>query len=110
MAMMASGASDPFHNGFDDDDNDLLETDPLDGGKTASGLQLKSISNLSTEVEPDVPTTYSTSDRTPLTGNIQSSSSQNPVSQNRGYLTSAIAGEDRRAPQNTIDESVWETV
>lgn len=31
MAMMASAASDPF-NSFDDD-NDLLETDPLDGGK-----------------------------------------------------------------------------
>lgn len=61
-----------------------------------------------TEVEPDVPTLYSTSDRAPLTGNIQSS--QNPVAQNRGYLNSAIAGEDRRAPQNTIDESVWETV
>ena len=30
MAMMASAASDPF-NSFDDD-NDLLETDPLDGG------------------------------------------------------------------------------
>lgn len=61
------------------------------------------------EVEPDVPTSYSTSDRTPLTGNIQSSS-QNPIAQNRGYLNSAIPGEDRRAPQNTIDESVWETV
>jgi len=26
------------------------------------------------------------------------------------YLTSRIAGEDRRAPQNTIDESVWATL
>jgi len=25
-------------------------------------------------------------------------------------LTSSIPGEDRRAPQNTIDESVWKTV
>ena len=52
-----------------------------------------------------------TSDRTPLTGNIQSqpsSSSRAPLSQS--YLTSSIPGEDRRAPQNTIDESVWETV
>jgi protein YIPF6 len=56
-------------------------------------------------VEPDEPTT--TSDRAPLTGNIQSSS-QRPISQD--YLTSRIPGEDRRAPQNTIDESVWETV
>jgi hypothetical protein len=59
------------------------------------------------EVEPDVPS-YATSDRAPLTGNIQSSSSQAPI--NQGYLTSRIPGEDRRAPQNTIDESVWETV
>jgi protein YIPF6 len=49
-----------------------------------------------------------TSDRTPLTGNIQSSSSHAPVSQS--YLTSHIPGEDRRAPQNTIDESVWDTL
>lgn len=35
-----------------------------------------------------------------LTGNITSSS----------YLTSRIPGEDRRAPANTIDESVWETL
>jgi protein YIPF6 len=27
-----------------------------------------------------------------------------------GYLTSTIPGEDRRAPQNTIDESVWDTL
>lgn len=67
-------------------------------------------SNQKTEVEPDVPTSYNTSDRSPLTGNIQSSSSRNPVAQNRGFLTSAISGEDRRAPQNTIDESVWDTV
>lgn len=42
----------------------------------------------------------------PLTGNIGSSSQ--PLDQ--GYLTSSIPGEDRRAPQNTIDETVWETV
>ena len=58
------------------------------------------------EVEPDEPTT--TSDRAPLTGNIQSSSSSDPV--NRSYLTASIPGEDRRAPQNTIDESVWDTL
>lgn len=43
-----------------------------------------------------------------MTGNIGSSSSRAPVSQS--YLTSHIPGEDRRAPQNTIDESVWETL
>jgi len=47
-------------------------------------------------------------DRAPLTGNIQSSSSRNPISQS--YLNSSIPGEDRRAPINTIDESVWETL
>jgi hypothetical protein len=31
-----------------------------------------------------------------------------PLSQS--YLTSQIPGEDRRAPTNTLDESVWETV
>ena len=44
----------------------------------------------------------------PLTGNIQSSSRGQPSAQS--YLNSAIQGEDRRAPINTIDESVWETL
>ncbi|KAI3400696.1 hypothetical protein diail_2408 [Diaporthe ilicicola] len=51
------------------------------------------------------------SSRAPLTGNIgqsSSSSSQQPLSQD--YLTSRIGGEDRRAPQSTIDESVWDTL
>ncbi|KIW19892.1 hypothetical protein PV08_00467 [Exophiala spinifera] len=81
---MTSGMShDPY-----DDDHAVLDDDFLND-----------------EVEPDEPA--STSDRAPLTGNIQSSSSA-PL--NQGYLTSAIPGEDRRSPQNTIDESVWDTV
>lgn len=48
-----------------------------------------------------------TSDRAPLNRNYQSTSS-NPISQS--YLNSSIPGEDRRAPSNTIDESVWETL
>ncbi|KAH6660696.1 Yip1 domain-containing protein [Truncatella angustata] len=48
------------------------------------------------------------SQRQPLTGNIGSSSSSGPVDQS--YLTSRIPGEDRRAPQNTIDETVWDTL
>lgn len=64
--------------------------------------------NNTAEVEPDEPSYNTTSDRAPLTGNIQSSSSSQPVDPN--YLTSRIPGEDRRAPQNTIDESVWATV
>jgi hypothetical protein len=51
----------------------------------------------------------STSDRAPLTGNINSSSSNNRGSNTQSYLTSTIGGEDRRA-LNTIDESVWETL
>ena len=43
----------------------------------------------------------------PLTGNIQSSSRSNPT---QSYLNDTIQGEDRRAPINTIDESVWETL
>ena len=45
-----------------------------------------------------------------MTGNIQSSSSSRPAQNTQSYLSSAIPGEDRRAPQNTIDESVWETL
>lgn len=48
------------------------------------------------------------SSRQPLTGNIGSSSSSRPLDES--YLTSRIPGEDRSAPQNTIDESVWETL
>lgn len=50
----------------------------------------------------------SQSDSAPLTGNIQSSASRSPLPQS--YLNSSIPGEDRRAPTNTIDESVWDTL
>jgi len=40
----------------------------------------------------------------PLQGNIQSSGGQ------KTYLNNTIGGEDRRAPINTIDESVWDTL
>ncbi|KAL7628953.1 hypothetical protein AAE478_000471 [Parahypoxylon ruwenzoriense] len=57
----------------------------------------------------DDPLSHAQSQREPLTGNIgSSSSSSRPL--DGGYLTSRIPGEDRRAPQNTIDESVWETL
>ncbi|PGH15042.1 hypothetical protein AJ80_05667, partial [Polytolypa hystricis UAMH7299] len=72
-------------------------------------------------IEADDP--LSTTDRTPLTGGIQSSSSAAdpaaPTSStsrsaagaiSSSYLTSSIPGEDRRAPQNTIDETVWATL
>lgn len=68
-----------------------------------NGPILASINDLNDPVQ-------SHSDRTPLTGNIQSSSSsaRNPLSQS--YLNSSIPGEDRRAPTNTIDESVLDTL
>jgi protein YIPF6 len=49
----------------------------------------------------------SSNPRAPLTGNIQSD--QRAIS-SQNYLNSHIPGEDRRAPTNTIDESVWETL
>lgn len=47
-----------------------------------------------------------------MTGNISSSSSQPSGRQQntQGYLNSAIGGEDRRAPSNTLDETVWQTL
>ncbi|RJE25795.1 Yip1 domain protein [Aspergillus sclerotialis] len=61
-------------------------------------------------IEADDPL-HDTSDRAPLRGNIQSgpSSSRGP-NFSGNYLTSTIPGEDRRATQNTIDESVWQTL
>ncbi|KAI1779711.1 Yip1-domain-containing protein [Hypoxylon cercidicola] len=58
----------------------------------------------------DDPLSHAQSQREPLTGNIASSSSSSARPLNEGYLTSRIGGEDRRAPVNTIDESVWETL
>ncbi|KAK4554578.1 hypothetical protein LTR86_008433 [Recurvomyces mirabilis] len=61
----------------------------------------------------DLDDPINTSDRAPLTGNISSTqANQNNRAANntQGYLNSAIPGEDRRAPVNTIDESVWETL
>jgi hypothetical protein len=42
-----------------------------------------------------------------LTGNINSRAG---AANTQSYLTSSIPGEDRRAPTNTIDETVWETL
>ena len=42
-----------------------------------------------------------------MTGNI---SSRGGAANTQSYLTSTIPGEDRRAPTNTIDETVWETL
>lgn len=78
------------------------------------GVQLHSTLGLVTKSsvaglnDLDDPLQSRQTDRTPLTGNAQSQSSRTPISQS--YLTSSIPGEDRRAPNNTLDESVWETL
>jgi len=89
MAMMASGSS---GNPYDQFGHDTIEQDLIDPDDAT-------IDDLDDPLQ---------SDRAPLTGNIQSSSSRNNTSQS--YLNSAIQGEDRRAPINTIDESVWDTL
>lgn len=91
MAMMASAS---LGNPYDNYDNREIEQDLIDPDDA-------NINDLDDPLQ-------SNSDRVPLTGNIQSSSSRNPISQS--YLNSSIPGEDRRAPTNTIDESVWDTL
>ncbi|KAI9821246.1 MAG: hypothetical protein M1827_003981 [Pycnora praestabilis] len=87
---MASSSSNPYeHYDSTTIEQDLIDPDDAD------------LNDLDDPLQP-------THDRAPLTGNIQSSSSNNPIPQ--GYLTSSIPGEDRRAPTNTIDESVWDTL
>jgi hypothetical protein len=63
------------------------------------------------EILDDDP--LNSSDRAPLTGNISSQqANQNSRAANnaQGYLNSTIPGEDRRAPTDTLDESVWDTL
>ncbi|KAL1992173.1 hypothetical protein VTN49DRAFT_4205 [Thermomyces lanuginosus] len=89
------------------DDDFVLDNDLLDADDAA--------------IEADDP--LQTSDTTPLRGNIQPDTQPSSTTSRGGgfggglagsissnYLTSTIPGEDRRAPQNTIDESVWETL
>ncbi|KAI0117282.1 Yip1-domain-containing protein [Daldinia grandis] len=58
----------------------------------------------------DDPLSTAQSQREPLTGNLAASSSSSSRPLNENFLTARIPGEDRRAPQNTIDESVWDTL
>ncbi|KAI4123383.1 MAG: hypothetical protein LQ338_005280, partial [Usnochroma carphineum] len=109
MAMMASASS---GNPYDNLNNTQIEQDlidPDDGNSSLAtsctvleteGNSVANINDLDDPIEPS-------SDRAPLTGNIQNSS-RNPLPQS--YLNSSMPGEDRRAPINTIDESVWDTV
>ncbi|EON66027.1 hypothetical protein W97_05270 [Coniosporium apollinis CBS 100218] len=89
-AMMPSASTSGHDNPYDNDavERDLI--DPDDAG----------LDDLDDPLQP-------ASDRAPLTGNIQPRSHPRET---QNYLTSSIPGEDRRAPQNTIDETVWETL
>lgn len=78
------------------------------GSRSANAPNIALNRQTATLDDLDDPLGQSTSDRAPLTGNIQSQGSGSRDTQN--YLTSSIPGEDRRAPTNTIDETVWETL
>ncbi|WPG98987.1 Hypothetical protein R9X50_00178900 [Acrodontium crateriforme] len=97
-AMMPSGGSGGGGNPYAHYDNPSVEDDLVDPDDATLD---------------DFEDPINQNDRAPLTGNISSSQSQGnarAASNTQGYLTSAIGGEDRRAPINTIDESVWETL
>ncbi|KAF2035201.1 Yip1-domain-containing protein [Setomelanomma holmii] len=90
MAAMMPSASTSSGNPYDDDavERDLIDPDDATLDDLDDPLQ-------------------GTSDRAPLTGNI---SARSGAANTQSYLTSSIPGEDRRAPTNTIDETVWETL
>ncbi|EAT79077.2 hypothetical protein SNOG_13630 [Parastagonospora nodorum SN15] len=90
MAAMMPSASTSSGNPYDDDavERDLIDPDDATLDDLDDPLQ-------------------GTSDRAPLTGNI---SSRSGAANTQSYLTSSIPGEDRRAPTNTIDETVWDTL
>ncbi|KAF2454992.1 hypothetical protein BDY21DRAFT_307657 [Lineolata rhizophorae] len=103
MSSSNPGTSGPYQY-----DNDAVEQDLIDPDDAA-------LDDLDDPLQQP-----STSDRTPLTGNIQSQASSSRSGGGGGgssggfgsqsYLTSRIPGEDRRAATNTIDESVWATL
>ena len=109
MAMMPSGTSgNPYgHRSDIPIEDDLLGSDDEGIMRSQSPYISLLISRVpDQDIEADDPL-HNTSDRAPLTGNIQSSERSRI---NPSYLTSSIPGEDRRAPHDTIDESVWDTV
>ncbi|KLU81191.1 Yip1 domain-containing protein [Magnaporthiopsis poae ATCC 64411] len=89
----------PYDQVSNVDDDDLIDPDEADLN----------------EFDDPLVANQSSSSRAPLTGNIGSSSSGAGASGSgsrraENFLTSRIPGEDRAAAQNTIDESVWETL
>ncbi|KAF2763037.1 Yip1-domain-containing protein [Pseudovirgaria hyperparasitica] len=93
MAAMMPSSSTSGGIAYPPYDNDAVERDLIDPDDAT-------LDDLDDPIE-------STSDRAPLTGNMQSQQGRRDTS---NYLTSTIPGEDRRAPTNTIDETVWETL
>ncbi|KAF2836028.1 Yip1-domain-containing protein [Patellaria atrata CBS 101060] len=93
MAGMMPSSATSSSNPYTQYDNDAIERDLIDPDDATLD---------------DLDDPLQSSDRAPLTGNIQSSSSDSRNTQS--YLTSSVPGEDRRAPSNTIDETVWETL
>ncbi|KAF2138433.1 uncharacterized protein K452DRAFT_255899 [Aplosporella prunicola CBS 121167] len=95
MAGMMPSSNTTSANPYEHYDNDALERDQMIDPDDAALDDL------------DDPLQTSTSDRAPLTGNIASQSTNRDT---QNYLTSSIPGEDRRAPTNTLDETVWQTL
>lgn len=101
------------HHGDPHDDESILDDDLIeaDDGESESPLSGHHVVNLPcAAIEADDPL-HTTSDTAPLRGNIESGPSTSRGNNLSGsYLTSTIPGEDRRATQNTIDETVWQTL
>lgn len=85
------------------DEDDLI--DPDDGNITTCSSIRYETNTCADLADLDDPLQQPSSDRAPLTGNIQRDGALD-----QRYLTSTIPGEDRRAPHNTLDESVWATL
>ncbi|KAL2021928.1 hypothetical protein VTK56DRAFT_6347 [Thermocarpiscus australiensis] len=101
--MAASGRRD-YQNvpAVDIDNDELIDPDDADLNDFDDPL------STTTSHQQPTPSTSSTSRAPPLSGTIGSSArNPNPSS---SWWTSRIPGEDRRAPTNTIDESVWATL
>lgn len=73
----------------------------------------RKVSNIVVATLDELDDPVNSSDRAPLTGRItnnQAQANSRSAGNAQGYLNSAIPGEDRRAPINTIEESVWDTL
>ncbi|KAI1499342.1 Yip1 domain-containing protein [Biscogniauxia marginata] len=95
------------HHRYDEpqiDDDDLIDPDDADLDDFDDP-----ISNAQAQREP-LTGAIGSSTPAPAGASASASASSSSRPLNEGYLTSRIPGEDRRAPQSTLDESVWETL